>query len=172
VEVRVVDEDGAAVPGDGKTVGEIQARGPTVTPGYWNDPAQTAAAFQDGWLKTGDLAVVGPEGYLTIVDRKKDLINTGGEKVYSLEVENALAMHPEVLESAAFAIPDPDLGEAVAAVVVPRDPRRVTPTELLEHCARHLTYFKVPKSIRLASELPKTASGKILKRILRAEAGA
>jgi acyl-CoA synthetase (AMP-forming)/AMP-acid ligase II len=171
VEVRVVAEDGAEVPRDGKTVGEIQARGPTVTPGYWKDPLATAAAFEEGWLKTGDLAVVGPEGYLTIVDRKKDLIITGGEKVYSLEVENALAMHPEVVESAVLGLPDPDLGEAVVAVVVARQPRRVTPQDLVRHCEAHLTYFKVPKQVQLVDELPRTASGKVLKRELRERLG-
>ena len=167
--MRVVGEDGVEVPRDGKTVGEIQARGPTVTPGYWNRPEETAAAFQDGWLKTGDLAVVGSEGYLTIVDRKKDQISSGGEKVYSLEVENALAMHPEVLESAVVALPDAELGEIVAAAVVLRDPRRATPEELIEHCEKHLTYYKVPKLIKIKDQLPRTASGKILKRVLRAE---
>ena len=167
VEVRVVGEDGAEVPNDGKSVGEIQARGPTVTPGYWRKPGETAAAFEGGWLKTGDLAVVGPEGYLTIVDRKKDLINTGGEKVYSTEVENALAGHPDVVESAVVGLPDPDLGEAVTAVVVLKEPHRATAEDLIAHCARHLTYFKVPKSVRIVTELPKTGSGKILKRALR-----
>ena len=167
VEVRVVGEDGAEVPRDGKTVGEIQARGPTVTPGYWRKPAETAAAFEGGWLKTGDLAVVGPEGYLTIVDRKKDLINTGGEKVYSLEVENALAMHPEVAECAVLGLPDSDLGEAVVALVVLREPRRATAEELVRHCEKHLTYFKVPNILHLVGELPRTGSGKILKRALR-----
>lgn len=167
VDVRVVDEHGEAVPFDGKTVGEIRARGPTVSPGYWNRPEENAAAFAEGWLKTGDLAVVGREGYLTIVDRKKDLINTGGEKVYSLEVENALATHPEVSESAVVGLPDPDLGEAVVAVVVAKNPRRVDAQDLIAHCAAHLTYFKVPRSVRFVDELPKTVTGKILKRALR-----
>jgi fatty-acyl-CoA synthase len=167
VEVRVMDADGVEVPPDGKTVGEIQARGETVSPGYWRRPEETASAFENGWLKTGDLAVVGPEGYLTIVDRKKDLIITGGEKVFSLEVENALATHPEVAESAVVGLPDEDLGEAVTAVVVLREPRRATPEELVAHCARHLTYFKVPRRIRIVAELPRTGSGKVLKRALR-----
>jgi acyl-CoA synthetase (AMP-forming)/AMP-acid ligase II len=169
VEVRVVGEDGAEVPKDGKSVGEIWARGLTVTPGYWKRPEETAAAFHEGWLKTGDLAVVGAEGYLSIVDRKKDLINTGGEKVYSLEVENALAMHPGVQESAVVGLPDADLGEAVVAVVVLQEPRRAREDELIAHCQEHLTYFKVPKAIRIVSELPKTGSGKTLKRALRAQ---
>ncbi len=167
VQVRVVDEAGAEVPHDGKAVGEIQARGATVTPGYWNKPAETAASFEEGWLRTGDLAVVGPEGYLTIVDRKKDLINTGGEKVYSLEVENALTTHPEVAEAAVVGVADPELGESVLAVVVLRNPGAATAQDLMAHCASHLTYFKVPKTIRIVAELPKTASGKVLKRALR-----
>jgi len=171
VEIRVVGEAGAEVPRDGKTVGEIWARGPTVTPGYWKRPEETAAAFEDGWLKTGDLAVVGAEGYLSIVDRRKDLINTGGEKVYSLEVENALAMHPEVLESAVVGLPDAELGETVAAVVVLKEPRRASADDLIAHCRTHLSYFKIPKAVRIVSELPKTSSGKILKRVLRAQMG-
>ena len=167
VQVRVVDEAGCEVPRDGTTVGEIQASGPTVTPGYWGKPQETAAAIPDGWLRTGDLAVVGPEGYLTIVDRKKDLINTGGEKVYSLEVENALAAHPQVAESAVVGVPHPELGEAILAVVVLRSPEAASSDELIAHCTRHLTYFKVPKAIRIVAELPKTASGKVLKRSLR-----
>ena len=167
VEVRVVGEGGDEVPRDGKTVGEIRARGPTVTPGYWNRPDEDAAAFDSGWLKTGDLAVVGPEGYLSIVDRKKDLINTGGEKVYSLEVENALALHPQVAEVAVVGMPDADLGEAVVAVVVAPAPRRVDERELLAHCAAHLSYFKIPRSVRFVEALPRTASGKILKRAVR-----
>jgi acyl-CoA synthetase (AMP-forming)/AMP-acid ligase II len=167
VEVRVVGEDGVEVPRDGKSVGEIWARGPTVTPGYWKRPEETAAAFAEGWLRTGDLAVVGSEGYLTIVDRKKDQIITGGEKVYSLEVENALALHPEVMESAVVGLPDADLGEAVAAVVALKEPRRATPEDLIGHCRQHLTYFKVPKTIEIVGELPKTGSGKTLKRVLR-----
>ncbi|HEV8375768.1 MAG TPA: AMP-binding protein, partial [Candidatus Polarisedimenticolia bacterium] len=167
VELKVADANGEEVPRDGQSVGEILARGATVSPGYWNRPEETASAFENGWLKTGDLAVVGPEGYLTIVDRKKDLINTGGEKVFSLEVENALATHPEVVESAVVGMPDPDLGEAVTAIVVLRQPSRATPDDLLAHCARHLTYFKVPKQIRIVAELPRTASGKVLKRGLR-----
>jgi acyl-CoA synthetase (AMP-forming)/AMP-acid ligase II len=171
VEIRVVGEAGAEVPRDGKTVGEIWARGPTVTPGYWKRPEETAAAFEDGWLKTGDLAVVGAEGYLSIVDRRKDLINTGGEKVYSLEVENALAMHPEVLESAVVGLPDAELGETVVAVVVLKEPRRASADDLIAHCRAHLSYFKIPKAVRIVSELPKTSSSKILKRVLRAQMG-
>jgi acyl-CoA synthetase (AMP-forming)/AMP-acid ligase II len=169
VEVRVVGEDGAEVPWDGRSVGEIQARGETVSPGYWRRPEETAAAFQGGWLKTGDLAVVGPEGYLTIVDRKKDMIITGGEKVYSLEVENALATHPEVLESAVFGIPDDDLGEAVAAAVVLKGTGAVAPRDLISHCAERLSRYKVPRTVRIVKELPKTGTGKILKRALREE---
>ncbi len=171
VEVRVVAEDGSEVPRDGRTVGEIQARGPTVSPGYWRRPGETAAAFLDGWFRTGDLAVVGEEGYLTLVDRKKDLILTGGEKVYSLEVENALATHPAVLESAVIGLPDSDLGEAVTAAVVLRGPGKLDPRELIAHCAERLTYFKVPRAVLILPELPRTGSGKILKRVLREEYG-
>jgi len=171
VEVRVAREDGSEVPPDGRTVGEILARGPTVSPGYWRRPEETAAAFRDGWLRTGDLASIGPEGYLTIVDRMKDLIITGGEKVYSLEVENALAAHPDVVETAVIGAPDPDLGEAVTALVVLKEGSRVSPEDLIRHCRERLSYFKVPRSVERVEELPRTGSGKILKRALREERG-
>jgi acyl-CoA synthetase (AMP-forming)/AMP-acid ligase II len=168
VEVRVVGEDQRAVPADGRVIGEIQARGPTVTPGYWRRPEETATAFDGGWLRTGDLAVVGPDGYLTIVDRKKGLIITGGEKVASIEVEQALARHAEVVESAVFGVPDPDLGEAVKAFVVLRHGARTGAEELVAFCRDRLTHFKVPRQVEIVPELPKTGSGKILKRALRA----
>jgi fatty-acyl-CoA synthase len=171
VQVRVVDEAGREVPRDGRSVGEIQARGETVSPGYWRRPAETAAAFLDGWLRTGDLAVVSPEGYLSIVDRIKDLIITGGEKVYSLEVENALATHPEVLESAVIGLPDSDLGEMVAAAVVLKKSGKAGPRDLIAHCAERLTYFKVPRAVLIVPALPRTGSGKIHKRKLREEYG-
>jgi len=171
VEVKVVGENDVEIPRDGQTVGEIVARGPTVSPGYWKRPEETKAAYRNGYLRTGDLAVVGPEGYLSIVDRKKDLINSGGEKVYSLEVENALHTHSDVMEAAVIGIADPDLGEAVKALVVPVDGKRLDPAALIAHCRERLSYFKVPRSVEILAELPRTGSGKILKRILREKYG-
>jgi acyl-CoA synthetase (AMP-forming)/AMP-acid ligase II len=167
VELRVLGEGGQAVAPDEQEVGEIQVRGETVTPGYWNRPDATADAFTgDGWLRTGDLAVVDQEGYVTIVDRKKDMINTGGEKVYSTEVEYVLYQHPAVLEAAVFGSPDPVWGEVVTAAVVVRPAMALSEEELVTFCRPRLAAFKLPRQIRFLPELPKTGSGKILKRAL------
>jgi acyl-CoA synthetase (AMP-forming)/AMP-acid ligase II len=155
------------VPRDGTSVGEIHARGPTVTPGYWRDPESTAAAFKDGWLCTGDLATIDAEGYLEIVDRKKDMLICGGEKVYSTEVEHVLYAHGAVLEAAVFGIADELWGERVAAAVVLRPGRLATEAELISHCRERLAAYKAPGNIRFMLELPKTGSGKIKKGELR-----
>ncbi len=167
VELRVVDEAGQPVPADERTVGEIQVRGPTVTQGYWNRPEATAEAFVDGWLHTGDLAVLDSEGYVNIVDRRKDIIITGGEKVYSTEVEAVLYGHPAVLEAAAYGAPDPVWGEVVAAAVVLRPGSVASVEELMAFCRERLGGYKQIRRIRMLSELPRTGSGKILKRALR-----
>ncbi len=167
VELQVVDENGKPVAPDDSTVGEIWVRGQTVTPGYWNLPEETQKAFHQGWLKTGDLAVVDEEGYVNIVDRKKDMILTGGENVYSTEVENVLYMHPKVLEAAVFGVPDEKWGEAVKAAVVLRQGESATQEELISFCKERLAHYKCPKSIDFLPELPKTGSGKITKKALR-----
>jgi len=167
IDLRVVGEDGRDVEPDEQSVGEIRVRGETVTPGYWNRPAETAAAFEDGWFKTGDLAVIDREGYVTIVDRKKDMIITGGEKVYSTEVEHVLYAHPAVLEVAVFGMPDPVWGESVRAAVVLRQDLHVTEDELIEHCRAWLAHYKAPKVVEFLAALPRTGSGKIAKRLLR-----
>jgi long-chain acyl-CoA synthetase len=134
---------------------------------YWNKPEQTAAALVDGWYRTGDLGYMDEEAYVYLVDRAKDMIVTGGENVYSTEVEDVLYRHPAVLEAAVFGIPDARWGEAVHAVVVPRAP--VTADELVRHCRDAIAAYKVPKSVELRSEpLPKSGAGKLLKRELRA----
>ncbi len=168
VELRVVGEDGREVLPDKRSVGEIRVRGETVTPGYWQRPEETAAAFRDGWLCTGDLAVVDGEGYVTIVDRKKDMIITGGEKVYSTEVEHALYAHPAVLEAAVYGVPDPVWGECVRAAVVLRPAATATAEELIAFCRARLAAYKAPRGVDFLSELPRTGSGKIAKRVLRA----
>jgi acyl-CoA synthetase (AMP-forming)/AMP-acid ligase II len=155
------------VPRDGVAVGEIRARGPTVTPGYWNDPEATARAFERGWLRTGDLATVDEEGYLQIVDRRKDMIITGGEKVYSTDVESVLYAHPAVLECAVYGVPDPRWGERVEAAVVLRPGASADDDALLLHARQQLAGFKVPRRIRFLEDLPKTGSGKIVKGPLR-----
>ena len=168
VELEVVDERDRPVPPDDRTVGEIRVRGPTVTPGYWRRPEETRRAIRDGWLYTGDLAVLDAHGFVNIVDRKKDMILTGGENVYSTEVENALYEHPAVLEAAVFGVPDETWGEAVTAAVVLRPGVRVTAAELVAFCRPRIAGYKVPRSIEFLEELPKTGSGKISKQTLRA----
>jgi long-chain acyl-CoA synthetase len=166
VDVRVVKEDGTdAQPGE---VGEIVARGPNIMLGYWKRPEDTEEALRDGWLHTGDLATVDEEGYIYLVDRKKDMIVTGGENVYSTEVEAVLYAHPAVKEAAVIPIPDADWGEAVHACVAVRDGRRVTSEELEDFCRERLANYKVPRSIEfIEGELPKGGTGKILKKLLR-----
>jgi len=167
VDLRVVDEQGEDVPADRETVGEIVVRGPSVTPGYWKDEESTRAALRGGWFHTGDLAVMDREGYVDIVDRKKDVIKTGGELVYSVEVENALLEHPAVVEAAVVAVPDERWGEAVKAVVVPAAGYGPSEEELVAHCRERLARFKAPRSVDLVEALPKTGSNKIDKKAIR-----
>jgi acyl-CoA synthetase (AMP-forming)/AMP-acid ligase II len=167
VELKVVDENGEPVAPDEQQVGEIWVRGDTITPGYWNRPEATAEAFHQGWLRTGDLAVVDSEGYVNIVDRKKDMIVSGGENIYSTEVENVLYMHPKVLEAAAFGVPDEKWGEAVKAAVVLKPDQTATAEEIIHFCKQHIASYKVPKSVDFLKEIPKTGSGKLFKKALR-----
>jgi long-chain acyl-CoA synthetase len=163
--VVVLDAEGAPAPSC--TVGELAIRGANVMSGYWNKPAETSAALVDGWYRSGDLGYRDDESYLYLVDRAKDMIVTGGENVYSTEVEEVLYRHPAVLEAAVFGIPDEQWGEAVHALVVLRAP--VAASELDDHCRRSIAGYKVPKRIELRTEpLPKSGAGKILKRELRA----
>ncbi len=168
VELEIVDEHDRPVPADDRTVGEIRVRGATVTPGYWNRPEETAQALRAGWLYTGDLAVIDAHGLVNIVDRRKDMILTGGENVYSTEVENALYEHPAVLEAAVFALPDETWGECVNAAVVLRDGCATSAHELIDFCRARIAAYKTPRAIEFLSELPKTGSGKISKLALRA----
>ena len=167
VDVKVVGENGSEVAKDGRTVGEVVARGDRVTPGYWRQPEMTAAAFSHGWFLTGDLATVNAEGYLNIVDRKKDVILTGGELVYSTEVEHVLAAHSAVLEAAVVGMADERLGEAVHAVVVPRPGADATADELIAACRETLAHYKCPRGVSFWDRLPRTGSGKISKRMIR-----
>jgi long-chain acyl-CoA synthetase len=170
VEVAVVDSEGQRCPSG--VAGEVIVRGPNLMVGYWEDAAATEAAFVDGWYRSGDVGHLDDEHYLFLLDRAKDMIVTGGENVYSLEVEDALGSHPAVLEVAVFGVPDDRWVEAVHAVVVVRDPSLVTDTleaELREHCRMTIAGFKVPKAITIQVDpLPKSGPGKILKRQLRA----
>lgn len=160
-------DDGQEVAKDDQEVGEIIVRGPIVTPGYWNRPDATAEAIVDGWLHTGDLAVIDAEGYVNIVDRKKDMIVTGGENVYSIEVEYVLYEHPGVLECAVIGVPDEKWGEAIKAVVVPRPGQQPAEKEIISFVRERLAHFKAPRSVDFASEIPKTGSGKIYKKGLK-----
>lgn len=166
--LRVVDEAGEDMPGG--EVGEVVVRGPNVMLGYWNKSEQTDAVLKDGQYWTGDLGYLDEEGYLYLVDRSKDMIVSGGENVYSTEVEEVLYKHPAVLEAAAFGVPDKKWGEAVHAVVVPRlEYGNLNPQELIDFCQDYIGGYKIPKVIELRSEpLPKSGPGKVLKRELRA----
>jgi long-chain acyl-CoA synthetase len=165
VDVRVMSPAGELLPAG--EVGEVVIRGPNVMAGYWNKPEETAAALVDGWYHTGDLGYLDEDAFLFLVDRAKDMIVTGGENVYSVEVEEILYRHPAVLEAAVFGIPDARWGEAVHAVVVPRAP--VREDELIEHCRVAIAAYKVPKRVEFSHEpLPKSGAGKLLKRELRA----
>ncbi|WP_405935087.1 acyl-CoA synthetase [Streptomyces longwoodensis] len=163
VDARVVDEDGKEVP-DG-TPGEIVYRSPQLCEGYWDKPEETAQAFRDGWFRSGDLAVRDAHGYFTIVDRVKDVINSGGVLVASRQVEDALYTHEGVAEVAVVGLPDEKWIEAITAVVVPRG--EVTEQELIAHAREGLPPFKAPKRVLFVDALPRNASGKILKRELR-----
>jgi fatty-acyl-CoA synthase len=167
VELRVVDEQGEEIKKNEKEVGEIIVKGDTVTKGYWKLPEETKRCIRDGWLYTGDMAVMDEEGYVTIVDRKKDMILTGGENVYSTEVENVLYTHPAVLECAVVGIPDPKWGEAVKGVVVLKPGQKATEQEIIRFCKERLAHYKAPKSIDFIGALPRTGSGKIHKKGLR-----
>ena len=164
---RVVDDEMRDVPVG--AVGELVVRGPQVMTGYWNRPDANTEAFAGGWFHTGDLAKWDAEGRLYIVDRKKDMIITGGENVYSREVEEVLYQHPAVAEAAVVGVPDVHWGENVVAVVQLRPGATATPEELIALCRSQLAGYKKPKQVVFRDELPKTASGKILKRDLRAE---
>ena len=170
VQLRLVDEEGNDVPADGRSVGEIVARGDRITPGYWRLPDATAEAFRDGWFHTGDLATVEGEGYFNIVDRKKDVILTGGELVYSTEVENALYDHPAVFEAAVIGVADDRLGESVIAFIALRSDVSCGADELARHCRDRLAHYKCPRTVGIVEALPKTGSGKISKRTLRERA--
>jgi long-chain acyl-CoA synthetase len=165
-DVRIVDDHGDDVPVG--TIGEIWIQGPTVVPGYWNRPEDTARTFADGWLRSGDLGRVDDDGFLSIVDRAKDMVIRGGENISSIEVEAALFEHPSVLEAAVFAVPHEVLGEEVGAVVRLQPGADVSVEQLRTHTARLLAPYKVPAHIWLTDELlPRSAAGKVLKRDLK-----
>jgi long-chain acyl-CoA synthetase len=166
IEVLVVDESGKEV--EAGRPGELVARGANVMRGYWNNAQETGRAFRDGMFRTGDVGYRDADGYFYILDRSKDMIVTGGENVYSGEVEAVIYEHPAILEAAVFGIPDQQWGELVMACVVLKPGKTLSADELIAHCRRSLANYKVPRRVEfLQTELPKSGSGKILKRILR-----
>jgi fatty-acyl-CoA synthase len=167
VALRVVNDRGEDIKKDEKEVGEIIVKGDIVTKGYWKLPEETEKSIKDGWLYTGDMAVMDEEGYVTIVDRKKDMILTGGENVYSTEVENVLYMHPAILECAVVGVPDQKWGEVIKGIVVVKPGQKVTEQEIIQFCKDKMAHYKAPKSIDFIKSLPKTGSGKIHKKGLR-----
>ena len=166
-ELLVIDEQGNEVPHDGETLGEIVARGNVVMKGYYNDPEATERAFEGGWFHTGDAAVVHPDGYAEIRDRLKDVIISGGENISSVEVEGMLLRHPAIQEAAVVGLPDTQWGEAPHAFVVLKAGQSATEEELRTFVRDRMAHFKVPKSFTFVPELPKTATGKIQKYVLR-----
>ena len=166
-ELRVIDEHGVDVPRDGETVGEIVVRGNVVMKGYYNDPEATAKAFEGGWFHSGDAAVVDPDGYMLIRDRIKDVIISGGENISSVEVEGVLLTHPAIHEVAVVGLPHEKWGEAPHAFVVTQDDAELDQAEFVSFARERLAGFKVPKGVTVVDELPKTATGKIQKYVLR-----
>jgi fatty-acyl-CoA synthase len=167
VELRVVDFEDNDVARDGKTMGEIVTRADGVMQGYWHQPAATADVMRGGWFHTGDMATISEDGNILIVDRKKDIIVSGGENISSLEVEKALLAHPGVYEAAVIPVPDEKWGEVPKGLVVAKPGSKLTEAELLEFCRSRIAHFKCPRSIEFLESLPKTATGKVLKKGLR-----
>jgi long-chain acyl-CoA synthetase len=167
IEMRVVDASDNEVPRG--VVGEVVTRGPAVMLGYWDDPEATNAVIRNGWLHTGDAGSIDEDGYLTIVDRLKDMIITGGENVYSKEIENAVYKHPSVRDCAILGVPDPKWGERVHAIVVLKAGCEATADSIVEHCRTLIGAYKCPRSVDFRTELPISATGKIMKAALREE---
>jgi len=169
VDNRVFGANGAEVPWDDQSVGEVAARSNVVFAGYWEQPEETAKAIRDGWFYTGDLATVNADGYINIVDRAKDVIISGGENISSLEVEDVLYKHPAVLEAAVIGVPSERWGETPMALVVLREGQSATEPEVIEFCRASMAHFKVPSGVRFVPQLPRTATGKLKKFELREE---
>jgi fatty-acyl-CoA synthase len=171
-ELTVVDDDGQEVPWDAQTMGEIVVRGNVVMQGYYNDPEATAKAFAGGWFHTGDAAVIHPDGYVEVRDRIKDVIISGGENISSVEVEGVLLRHSAVQEAAIVGLPDEKWGEAPHAFVILKPGASATEDELRQFTRDRLAHFKAPHTVTFVDELPKTATGKIQKYVLRKGASA
>ncbi len=166
IEVRILDSSDDEVPPG--TPGQICIRGETLMAGYWNRPEATAETLANGWLHTGDVGSMDANGYVFILDRLKDLIISGGLNVYPIEIEDVLLLHPDVSEACVIGVPDPKWGEAVRAVVVPVTGAQIDPAELIAFAGRHLAGYKKPKGVDIVDALPKTAYGKVDKKLVRA----
>jgi fatty-acyl-CoA synthase len=167
VDLRVVDPNDKDVPNDGQSIGEIIVRGDGVMEGYWRQPEASAEALRGGWFHTGDMATLNEDGYALIVDRKKDIIVSGGENISSLELEKAILAHPAVLEVGVIPVPDAKWGEVPKALVVLKPNANATEPELIEFCRSRLAHYKCPRSFEFVDSLPKTGTGKILKKDIR-----
>lgn len=167
VKLKVVNKKGEEIKPDNREVGEIIVKGETITKGYWKMPQETKKVFKNGWFHTGDMAVIDREGYVTIVDRKDDMIITGGENVYSIEVENILYTHPSIYEAAVIGIPDEEWGEIVKAIVVLKKGKEATEEGIIKFCKGRIAPYKIPKTVEFTDSLPKLGSGKISKKMLK-----
>jgi fatty-acyl-CoA synthase len=167
VEMRIVDANDRDVPADGQSIGEIVVRGDGVMEGYWRQPEATAEVMRGGWFHTGDMATLNEDGYFLIVDRKKDIIVSGGENISSLELEKAILAHPAILEVCVIPVPDEKWGEVPKALVVLKPNAKSTESELIDFCRARLAHYKCPRSFEFVDSLPKTGTGKILKKDIR-----
>ncbi len=165
-QIRVVDDAMRDVPSDGETMGEVIMRGNNVMKGYFDDPATTATAFAGGWFHSGDIAVMHPDGYIELRDRKKDIIISGGENISTIEVEHTICAHPGVLECAVVAIPDEKWGERPKAFVTLAEGAQADERDIIDFCRANLAHFKAPVAVEFGP-LPKTSTGKVRKNILR-----
>jgi long-chain acyl-CoA synthetase len=165
LEVRILDEyDRELPPGQ---MGEIVVRGEVVMRGYWRNPKATDETLRGGWLHTGDLGIMDDKGYVYILDRAKDMIISGGENIYSREIEDVILRHPAVLETAVIGVPDETWGEAIKAIVALREGKKATQEEIINFCKDQMASYKKPKSVEFVDAIPKNAYGKVLKRELR-----
>jgi fatty-acyl-CoA synthase len=167
VEFRVVDKEGNDLPWDGEAIGELLVRGDMVMKGYYGNPEVTKKALESGWYHTGDLVSMGPDGSLFIKDRMKEIIISGGENISSLEVEQVLYSHPDILECAVIGKPHEKWGEVPIAFVVAREGSELTPQEIIDFAKSQMARFKAPKEVRIIDDFPRGGTGKILKSVLR-----
>jgi fatty-acyl-CoA synthase len=169
VEARIVGPDGDVMPNDGKSVGELEVRGPWITATYLGDAEPDPEKFRDGWLRTGDVGVLSPDGFLTLTDRAKDVIKSGGEWISSVELENALMAHPAVLEACVVGVPDERWGERPLATVVIREGQSITANDLRDYLATSVARWQLPERWAFIEQVPKTSVGKFDKKRVRAQ---